>query len=222
MTRPGELRVNGPQRPAWVRDDEDMNSKALAVALVGVVAGTASAAPPGLTPPATLAAEAEPEPEGPPPLSGGRVLGEFLLGGVTGAVGVVGGAYIGYGLETSGGCGGEWCGIGGMIVGGFVGYTLAAPIGVYAVGSSGDQTGSFGWTYGGSLIGGGVGILLAASGSEGGAVLGLASPLIGAMIGFNATRRYKERPARPRNPRVWTPTASVSSNVSTFGIAGNF
>lgn len=196
-----------------------MKTTALAVALVGALAGTASATPPGMTP-ITVVPELEAdEPEGTPPISGGRLVGEFLLGGMAGVVGGIGGAYIGYGLETSGGCNDEWCGIGGLILGGIAGYTLAAPLAVYAVGSSGNETGSLGWTYGGSLIGAGFGLMMLASESEAGVMLGLAAPVIGSMIGFNATRRYE---AKPRERRMWAPTASVSSRVSTFGIAGHF
>src|SRR5262245_22088559 len=53
-----------------------------------------------------------------PPLSGGRVVGEFLLGGLLSVGGGVGGAYLGFSIETSSGCHSEFCGLGGAVLGG--------------------------------------------------------------------------------------------------------
>jgi hypothetical protein len=154
-----------------------------------------------------------------PPSSGGKLVGEALFGGLLGAGGIIAGAYIGYGLETSDGCHSEFCGFGGAILGGTIGMTLAVPAGVYVIGSTGGETGSFGATLGGSVLGTLVGIgAVAATQNEAGGVIFFAAPLAGAMIGFNATRRY-ERGHRARN---WAPVASATHGTTSFGVVGRF
>jgi len=130
-----------------------------------------------------------------PPLSAGRVTGEAMLGGALGVGGAFAGAMIGYEL-TSGGCKGEdWCGFGGFLIGGAIGGTIAVPLGVYIVGSYGDQTGSLAATVGGAVLGAAVGIPAGiAVGNENGELglaVALAGPVVGAIAGFNLTRHYR-------------------------------
>jgi hypothetical protein len=136
-----------------------------------------------------------------PPLSGGRLGGEFLLGAAAGIGGGFLGAVIGVGV-TKDGCEGEdWCGLGGAIVGGYIGAVLAPPMAVYLVGASGDQTGSVGATFGGALLGGAVGLAagigVGRANTELGVGVAMAGPVVGAMVGFNLSRRYKVSASPP-------------------------
>lgn len=53
-------------------------------------------------------------PDETPPLSGGRLVGELAIGSLFAVGGGIGGAYLGFGLEMSSGCDGEFCGLGGV------------------------------------------------------------------------------------------------------------
>ncbi|MBI1924985.1 hypothetical protein HYR99_12150 [Candidatus Poribacteria bacterium] len=115
-----------------------------------------------------------------PPQNGVRIGGEILAGGAGGIILGCGGAFIGYGLEILIVCEPVddlgLCGLRGFIIGGSIGYLLGSSIGVYVVGNSGNETGSFWATLAGSI-------------------LGLPLAPISATIGFNLTRRYKSPPA---------------------------
>lgn len=129
-----------------------------------------------------------------PPPSIGRISGEILLGMVVGAGGALIGALLGnamcIGGSSSDGSGCDDSAIGGA----YIGAIATIPIGVRSVGNSGDQTGSLGMTYLGSLIGGVGGLLMLANGRDNITALGLIlAPPLGAVIGFNATRRYRPR-----------------------------
>jgi hypothetical protein len=155
-----------------------------------------------------------------PPISGGRLVGEALIGGVFSVGGAIGGAYVGYSVETQDGCHQELCGLGGAIVGGIAGLAFVTPLGVYMVGSADGQTGSFAATLGGSLVGTLAGIVAvgASEGEDGSLVLLVAGPVVGSMIGFNLTRKYDEGHKR----RNWAPVASVTHGNTTFGLVGQF
>jgi hypothetical protein len=136
-----------------------------------------------------------------PPLSGGRLGGELLLGAAAGVGGGFLGAVIGVGLTKDGCKGEDFCGLGGAIVGGYIGAVLAPPMAVYLVGASGDQTGSVGATFGGALLGGAVGLgagigIGRANGQLGFAIV-MAGPIVGAMVGFNLSRHYKASASPP-------------------------
>ena len=83
------------------------------------------------------------------------------------------------------------------------GPTLGSTCGVYLVGNIGDETGSFLATLGGSAVGATVGLvsIIACIALEEedicflGGLLFLLGPPIGALIGFNRTRRYDSPPA---------------------------
>ncbi|MEO6777693.1 MAG: hypothetical protein ABI467_32505 [Kofleriaceae bacterium] len=153
-------------------------------------------APPSLAP--VIATNAPIEP---PPLDGGRLAGEAALGAGIGVVGFALGALAGAGLECAVGCDAEFGGLGGAIIGGAIGGVLGIGTGVYLGGNAGDQTGSFGASVGGALLGASVGGLVAAGLINGdhldsaAAIVFVASPFAGALIGFNVTRRW-DRPAR--------------------------
>src|SRR5262245_7002499 len=100
-----------------------------------------------------------------PPLSGGRLAGEALLGCVFAVGGGLAGALAGQTVQHNCGLDSN-CGFGGLVLGGAAGLAFATPIGVYLIGSEGDQTGSFGWTLAGSAIGTVVGVGLFAVVSE--------------------------------------------------------
>jgi len=137
-----------------------------------------------------------------PPLSGGRITGEILVGGVGGIVGGLGGGFIGAGVAGEG----YPDELVGGIIGGSIGYTLGSSIGVYLVGNIGNETGDFLATLGGGILGGLAGIfaitaiikdynVVVLSNFYWSWAVVLVGPPIGATIGFNLTRRYKSPPA---------------------------
>src|SRR5262245_33834416 len=95
-------------------------------------------------------AHADEHPDEPPPLSAPRIGGEVLVGGLFGFGGALAGAGLGFVAST--GCRGEFCRLGYAALGGYVGYVVAAPLGVYVVGRTNGQTGSVGATLGGSAL----------------------------------------------------------------------
>lgn len=125
-----------------------------------------------------------------PPLRVRRILGEILAGGALGYALGYGGAYLGAAV-TGGGeelfAGRLWWG---AVLGGSLGASIGSALGVYIIGSIGDETGSFGATFRGSILGMGLvwaAILLRTPL----AYMSIAAPPILACIGFNNTRRYK-------------------------------
>lgn len=172
--------------------------------------------PPSLTPVSAPPVAAEMPSDETPPISGGRLAGELLVGGAFVIGGGLGGGFLGYSLETAGGCNSEFCGLGGAVIGAFLGGTLAAPLGVYLIGTYGNETGSLGAAYAGSLLGGLAGIAIVAAADEEDLILPvmITMPVVGSMIGFNLTRRYK-------NVRV-TPVAQSGTGQTIFGLAGQF
>lgn len=135
-------------------------------------------------------------------LSPGKVTGEFLLGG-TGALlgGVIGGS-IGYAIayDESEGDWFNFSGLYGAIPGYLIVSNLGCALGVYLVGNSGDDKGSFGSALGGSvagtLAGFGVTYLLIQTTEHDELnlpifVLFTASQASGAIIGFNLSRKKK-------------------------------
>jgi hypothetical protein len=130
-----------------------------------------------------------------PPVSLARIIGEFLAGGAGGltALGVV---WILWFLLSSVAFRhlGEWAEIPVFIcllVVVAVTHSLGSAIGVYLVGNIGNETGSFAATWGYGFLGGiaGIGILCASGRLS--VVPELLGTSIGAIIGFNLTRRYK-------------------------------
>jgi hypothetical protein len=128
-----------------------------------------------------------------PPASAGRIVGELLIGTLVGGGGALIGALLGSGLCIGGDGDGGDCEYS-LIGGAYVGAIATIPLGVYAAGNSGGETGSLRMTYAGAALGGLGGLLMVANGREDISILGLVlAPPIGAVIGFNATRRYKPR-----------------------------
>jgi len=141
----------------------------------------------------------------------GRIVGEVLAGAATAAALAYLSLYVvGYGAEGAGL--GEGC-MGGFAILGIMSmvvppvYLLGCAVGVYFVGRIGNQTGSFLATLGGVFLGLPVIALLCfymwavdeymTLGIEKVIIwplVFLAAP-IGATIGFNLTRRYKEPPS---------------------------
>lgn len=200
----------------------------VAIASDPVIASCRPAPPrnPDASPPSDEAVhhEAESAPllrrEGTPPLSGGAVAGELLLGGVFAAGGGFLGAYIGYGLEDTSGCD-ELCGLGGLFLGGLVGMTVAAPLGVMIAGDTDTVEGSTAGAFAGSVLGSliGVGLLVKSEGGGGALLMTVAAPAIGATLGYNLGRRYK-----PQRVNVsLTPTPMPVANGFGLSLAsGSF
>lgn len=153
-----------------------------------------------------------------PPISTKRIAGEAWLGAFVGGMGGLAGAGIGYKL------GGD--DLQSFGVGGYAGFTLTVPLGVYWASTVGDQAGSLSWTYAGAALGGATGVLtfLAAdkSGSDSSAVwvpaigVGLAAPIVGAIIGANLSRAYDRR----ASSTAVVPMISIHGERSMVGIAG--
>jgi len=154
-------------------------------------------APPSMTRPVVIA------PEGDPPLDGGRIAGEVLVGAGAGAVGLTLGALAGAGIECAHGCPGDFGGLGGAIIGGAIGGVIGIGVGVWAIGNAGDQTGSLGAAVGGAFLGAAAGGLLGAAMDSVDhhldnaiGVVVVAGPFAGALIGFNLSRHW-DRPSPP-------------------------
>lgn len=136
---------------------------------------------------------------GKPPIDGGRVVGQVVLGTVTGAVGVIGGAYAGYGVCSD--RSGEFACIGHIVIGAFVGGVAGMSFGVYAVGNAKSTRGSYGTTFLGTLLGAGVGILVGIAVGQGnneGVGFGafVATSMAGSLVGFYAGRKWRDEPPR--------------------------
>lgn len=124
--------------------------------------------------------------------------GGLLAGGAVGA-GAMSAACAAWGED----CG--FAGIGGAFIGGLVGFAGGFPMGVYKFGLDERHTGSLGWTYLSTALGAAAGFggtaLVTGLDSEDAwfqsALVGLAGAPIGALIGFNATRK-----AGPLAPQV--------------------
>lgn len=128
-----------------------------------------------------------------PPASAKRIVGEIFLGLIVGSSGALVGALLGDGLCIGGDEENSSCEAS-LIGGAYVGAIATIPFGVRAVGNAGNQTGSLGMTYLGSVLGGLGGLLMLANGRDDITAIGLIlAPPIGATIGFNMTRRYRPR-----------------------------
>lgn len=180
--------------------------------------GVTAPLPPGATEPLPPAPEVGDD--GPSSLSVPTVVGEVFIGGLFEVGGAIAGGYIGYNIEMGSGCTGELCGLGGIAIGGLAGAALAAPVGVYLVGSTNDTTGSFGAALGGSALGtlAGIGVFALTDWSGPGGAFLIAAPTVGAVIGFNATRTRTHR----ERPRAWVPVAGSAHGMTSLGVAGWF
>jgi hypothetical protein len=149
-----------------------------------------------------------------PPLSPGRVTAEVVVGGVLAAPVSLLGALVGY-EALGGGLLGAYGAGGGVLVA----WTLAAPIGVYVVGSSGNQSGSFLAAEAGAIVGGagGIGALYATHGNAAGIAIALGAPIVGATVGFNLTRRMA-----PATEVAWHPHLDVTRDHAIAGLGGTF
>ncbi|HVP36328.1 MAG TPA: hypothetical protein VMT04_04980 [Terriglobales bacterium] len=138
------------------------------------------------------------------PVKPEMVMGELLLG-AGGAIGLgLAGAGLGYKVTYNESEGDflNFSGLGGAIVGYVIASNLGCALGVYLIGSSGEDRGSFGATLGGSamgmLLGGGLALAISRGDKSADdsplpyiAIL-TASQATGAIIAFNATREKKE------------------------------
>lgn len=112
-----------------------------------------------------------------PPLEIERIFGEILVGA---ALGAGGGCSLGFLCTISGGM---W----GCIVPIFVSALIGSSLGIYLIGSIGNQTGSYWATLGGSVLGMVGGLLL----NDDSIYVSWVGIVVGGVIGFNLTRRYK-------------------------------
>lgn len=165
----------------------------------------------------------------------GWIVGELVVGTVTGFGGMVGGALIGFTpCMPRGGYGSE-C-IAGAFIGALGGTILGASLGTYAVGAFSDGHGGFGYTLlgaaGGTLAMLGVGILFSMAGPVGLALVyaSFLLPAAGAVLAYEASGKAGRLAAaadrrRPRvsraAPRV-VPTAIALRGGAAVGVAAAF
>lgn len=123
------------------------------------------------------------------------MIGQFGGGNMGGILLGLGGASLGYLIETGGHRKGEMAGLGGALIGLVTGHCAGSILGVYAVGSSKDVSGNIGSTILGGIAGtaGGIGFLYVVKGATPYAYLSAAFPTMGAMVGFNSTLYYKDK-----------------------------
>jgi hypothetical protein len=149
-------------------------------------------------------------------ISGGRIAGEILVGGLTGVGGGFLGALVGIAVEDCSDSEGSYCGLAGAVIGGYAGYTTGVALGVYGVGSGGDHEGSLGATMGGSFLGG-VGAIVLNVGTDGDAALLLPlAPIAGALVGFHTTSR-RRRGTREEAPLVGS-LLNVKDGTASLGL----
>ena len=139
-----------------------MRLAALAVVVaMGSVAGAQPAlSPPGETPPITPAQSDSPRTSA-PDLDSGTIVGQAVLGGVLGLGGMLAGGYLTYSLA----CTGNDCSDGALaavLIGGYASASLGIAGGTWLVGNNDKAEGSFGAAFGGALLGGLAGIGAAA------------------------------------------------------------
>jgi hypothetical protein len=192
--------------------------RAVAIVFLVLPTAVAMASPPSMTEPSWEPMRKTPDEA--PPLSGSRLTGELLAGTAVGAGGLLLGVLGGRTFADATGCKNEMCLDRHYELGGAAGLVAAAPLAVYAVGSIGNQTGSLAATYAGGIAGGltGLALLELGEGNEAAGWLAVAAPIFGAMIGFNATRRYE----RDRRMPAWLPSAHLAVECTTFGVTGRF
>ncbi len=160
--------------------------------------------PPSVAPatPLVIRPPSEVPPDRPsrPPLSAGRMAAELGLAALIGGAAGIGAGYLGAGIENANGCSGDVCGLGGFILGGYIGGSIGIGIGVYLAGNAGDQTGSMGAAIGGGFVGGlaglGLGELVGGMthNSGLGAVVGFATWPVTSVLFFNLSRHWKPGP----------------------------
>jgi hypothetical protein len=134
-----------------------------------------------------------------------------LAGGALGAGGLFAGGYLGYKIECASDCGGEFGGLGGLLLGAGIGLTVASTTGIMLTGMDGEHHSSAGLTWLGTAIGGALGAVAAGKLSHdlpsatfflaGGSALG------GTLMYYAA--RTKDRPARAIRVVPFTDGGSV-------------
>lgn len=132
-----------------------------------------------------------------PPLDGGRLIGEILLGSVIGFGGVLIGGFAGAGLCSDNG-GDDFACLGSIVAGAYVVGAVGVGIGIGIAGRTGGQTGSIGAAIGGTMLGALISLLSLATDSEQLIAVSLiGGPLAGGLIGFNLTRRWRDPSPAP-------------------------
>ncbi len=124
-----------------------------------------------------------------PPVRPGRVVAQVFLGGLISLVGAGLGLLAGAVICVDDSCEDS------ALIGAYIGGAIAFGVGAHGIGSLGEQTGSLPATVIGAAVGAGVGLVgLAApdSNRELGIGLFVGAPIVGALVGFHLTRRWRE------------------------------
>ena len=200
----------------------------LAAVVVAVLFGAqAHAQAPGLTQP-TQPLDQPAAPRSDPPIEGSTVTGQVLLGGLFGLGGIFVGAYAGVGIA----CGSHSCNdedIVPAIMLAYTGGSLGIAAGEYLVGNNAQTEASFGWTFGGAMLGGLVGIAGAAMIDKTldynhrdardtlEAVSMIGGWLGGGLVGYYETRHWKTTALH-----AVTPVVQADGRGVAFAVGGRF
>jgi hypothetical protein len=128
-----------------------------------------------------------------------NIMLQIVVGSALGVGGLYAGGIIGYKVDCASDCGGEFGGLGGLLLGAAAGLTITTTTGVMLMGTDDDHHSSIGVTWLGTVIGGAVGAVAASklSDSVGGAsiVLATSSALGGTLMFFAARSRNRPKSA---------------------------
>jgi hypothetical protein len=204
-----------------------MKHAAVVIALL-LVGARAHAQAPGLTEPIRPLDQPAP-PRADPPIEASTVTGQVLLGGLFGLGGIFVGAYAGVGLA----CGSHDCSNDDAVVPAimmaYTGGSLGIAAGEYLAGNSARAEGSFGWTFGGAMLGGLVGIAGAAmidntldyTHRDARDTLEMVS-IIGGWVGGGLVGYYETRHWKTAALHAVTPTVQADGRGVAFGVGGRF
>jgi len=175
--------------------------------------------PPGLplSPPGTVAPSAQPGEPRPDPEAAPSLIGQTLVGGMAGVLGGVLGGYLGYQLDIAGHSGGEFDGLGGLVLGGAIGLTAATTAGVMLAGHDPDHDASIALTWLGTVGGGIVGGLVS-SRSESPALIGIAV-VTGTALGGALMHNVSRTRSAPATIRVVPFAGGGGFGLSLVGTA---
>ena len=125
----------------------------LVASAVVVAVSSAASAQPALSPPGETPPITPSTRSKGPDLDNGTITGQVLLGGVLGLGGMLAGGYLTYSLAcTSNDCSDG--AIAAVLIGGYAGGSLGIAAGTHLVGNNATAEGSFGAAFGGALLGG--------------------------------------------------------------------
>jgi hypothetical protein len=170
-----------------------------------------------LSPPGAVAPSAQPGEPLPGPEATPSVLAQTVVGGMAGVLGGLLGGAIGYRLDIADHSGGEFDGLGGLVLGSAIGLTAATTAGVMLVGHDQDHDASIALTWLGTVGGGIVGGLVS-SRSESPALIGIAV-VTGTALGGALMHNVSRTRSSPATVRVVPFAGGGGFGLSLVGTA---